>query len=77
MTELAPATITPIGKAPRHRWGDASYFQYKTERACTVCNVVKVTRHEPGEHPWLEFWRDGERIPGDLTPPCKVTEVAP
>ena len=62
---------TPIvNKAPRHSWGDPVRFQFKTERTCANCDITKVTRHEPGEQPWLEFWRDGERIVTDRTPEC-------
>ena len=56
--------------AKRHRWGEPSRFQYKTERECVVCKIVKVTRHEPGENAWLEFYRDGERIACERTPEC-------
>ena len=66
-------------KRRRHRWGDAQRFPHptrpdisKTERSCIHegCNIVRVTRHESGEH-WVEFWKDGERIEGDHTPPCE------
>lgn len=71
MTDVA--TITPqIGKPGRHRWDDPVRFQYKTECECTVCHIVKVTRHEPGEQPWLEFYRDGERIWCERTPECSA-----
>lgn len=62
----------------RHIWGEPVIYPRKTERACTRegCRVIKVTRHEPG-HSWREWWKDNERIPGDLTPPCEgVLEVA-
>lgn len=65
VTSLAPA------KVGRHRWGEPVRFPYKTERTCVACGVVKVTRHEPGEQPWLEFYRGLERIPCERTPPCK------
>lgn len=59
-------------KPRRHRWGDPVRFPYKTERTCVVegCGITKVTRHEPGEQPWLEFYRNGERIKCTNTPPC-------
>lgn len=65
-------------KRRRHRWGDAQRFEHpdrpdisKTERPCIHpgCNIVRVTRHESNEH-WIEFWKDGERIECDATPPC-------
>lgn len=63
----------------RHRWGEAQRFTdpsrpdiSKTERSCIHdgCTIVRVTRHESNEH-WVEFWKDGERIEGDHTPPCE------
>lgn len=68
----------PVGKPGRHRWGDPVRFPYKTERSYVVpgCGIVKVTRHEPGEHPWLEFYRGGERIQCDRTPECKGEKSA-
>lgn len=58
-------------KHARHSWGAPVRFPYKTERSCTKCDVVKVTRHEPGQIPWIEFWRDAERIETAKTPPCE------
>jgi hypothetical protein len=64
-------TINPrVGKACRHSWGEAVRFQFKKERTCVVCDLTKVTRHELGEQPWLEFWRGTERIISDRTPSC-------
>lgn len=58
-------------KSARHSWGEPVRFQYKTERECARCGLIKVTRHEPAAaHPWLEFWRDGARLKGDGTPAC-------
>lgn len=62
----------PLGKPGRHHWGEPVRFEYKTERTCTLCDLVKVTRHEPGQHPWLEFYRGLERIDCDRTPPCEA-----
>lgn len=71
------ATIMPDRIRPqRHRWADPVRYPYKTERTCLNCDLVKVTRHEPGEHPWLEFWRNGERVICDRTPMCEMAEVA-
>ncbi len=54
----------------RHRWAEPDRSNvYKTERTCIHCGLVKVTRKEPREH-WIEFWRNGERIEADATPPC-------
>ena len=71
MTESA-TIINPIGKPGRHKWGDPARFQYKTETTCSICGITKITRHEPGEYPWLEFFRDGVRIEGDRTPECSI-----
>jgi hypothetical protein len=66
MTEAAPH----IAKA-RHSWSEPERNIYETRRACRRCPVVKVTRHEPGVLPWVEFRRDGVRVDGDgRTPPC-------
>lgn len=58
-----------------HRWGEKVRFPLanKSEKACLRCDVVKVGRHESQagrEVHWHEFWRDGERIRCDATPPC-------
>lgn len=55
----------------RHKWGEPERFQFKTERQCARCELVRVTRHDdPQGRPWQEFWRDLEQISGDHTPPC-------
>lgn len=60
----------------RHSWSSPERFPRKTERVCVRCDLVKVTRHESGRH-WVEFWRDGERVPAERTPACVVVaEVA-
>lgn len=61
----------PLGKPGRHAWGDPVRFQYKTERICLVCGLIKVTRHEPSTHPWLEFWRGSEKLDVQCTPVCQ------
>jgi hypothetical protein len=59
----------------RHSWGEPERFLHKSERECrNGCGVIKVTRHEGGAH-WIEFWRDGERIPGKRTPICERVKV--
>jgi hypothetical protein len=57
--------------ARRHSWGEPERFVNKTERTCCRCDVVKVTRHEPFERSWVEFWRDGDRLQCQGTPPCE------
>lgn len=73
MTDLRPSpllTPKPTRHSTRHSWGAPQRFPYKTERSCVNgCGIVKVTKHE-GVRPWIEFWRDGERIEGEGTPPC-------
>lgn len=64
------AILTPKSKVGRHSWGEPVRYQFKTERCCLLCGTVKVTRHEPDRHPWLEFWRGLERIKCESTPPC-------
>ncbi|MDP2410372.1 MAG: hypothetical protein Q8M26_08805 [Pseudolabrys sp.] len=74
MSEVA--IINPaIGKHGRHKWGEAKRFPYKTEVSCERCQIVKVTRHEPSVRPWLEFYRDGERVNCERTPVCESAEV--
>ena len=58
----------------RHKWGDPARLQHKTERECSRCEIVKVTRHEwerGRDLYWTEFWRDLERVDENgETPPC-------
>lgn len=60
----------------RHRWGDPSRDVYRTERVCQRCGLVKVTRHEPAQLPWIEFERNGRLVgyAGGRTPPCDEGE---
>lgn len=59
-----------------HRWTVHYRDRFKTERVCIHgCGMVKVTRHEFEKH-WTEFWRKGQRIEGDATPPCERGEPA-
>ena len=49
----------------RHRWGEPARFEHKTERECSRCEMVKVTRHEVeagSDVCWTEFWRDCELV---------------
>ena len=64
--------------ALRHSWGEPVRFVHKTERSCVRdgCDIVKVTRHD-GDMPWIEFWRDGERLEVDKTPACEGERAAP
>lgn len=61
---------------PRHTWSDPYRTEYATERACWTCGLVRVTRHEPGVRPWVEFRRGGRGgVRADdgsgRTPPCE------
>jgi hypothetical protein len=73
MTDLRPAPLLPPKlkrHTSRHSWGAPMRFPYKTERSCVNgCGIVKVTRHEGGEH-WTEFYCDGVKIECERTPPC-------
>ena len=64
----APATST--APSTRHRWGERVPLPNRTNRHCQRCGLVRVTRHEPNEMPWIEWWRDDARIRSELTPPC-------
>lgn len=57
----------------RHSWAAPVRFQFKTERTCKFCDVTKVTRHEPGQLPWIEFYRGLDKIEGAGTPACERT----
>lgn len=62
----------------RHRWGDKTVFPHKSERVCTRCGLVKVTRHESEgarDVHWQEFWRGLDRIEGEGTPACEPALV--
>lgn len=54
----------------RHSWSEPDRIsEHKTERLCSKCGLVKVTRHESGEH-WTEFYKGWVKHPDDRTPPC-------
>lgn len=58
----------------KHRWGEKVVVSvHKTERQCSSCGIVKVSRHEPDNFPphWTEFWRGLDRIEGTGTPVCE------
>ena len=62
----------------RHRWGDPLRSEHKSERECTTCGLIKVTRHESeggSDLHWTEFWRGLDRIEGDGTPACEPVGV--
>lgn len=58
----------------RHRWGDPSRFDHKTERECqNGCGIVRVTRHESQggkDIHFVEFYRGLDKIECKGTPPC-------
>lgn len=64
--------VTPLAR--KHRWGDGVHVGEhldRTERACALCGLVKVTVHPPVGFPWREWrMRDGKTWQGDATPPC-------
>jgi hypothetical protein len=53
----------------RHRWSAPQRFESKTERSCTLCGLIKVTRHvddggrdrgvrdREGRLVWIEWWK--------------------
>jgi hypothetical protein len=53
----------------RHSWGDPVRSEYRTERTCRRCGMVKVTRKDEMPY-WIEWHRDGRRIESERTPPC-------
>lgn len=66
---------------PKHRWGDKTIFEHKTERVCDRCGMIKVSRSEhEGGHPvyWTEFYAAGgmDRLEEPGTPACVPVEVS-
>ncbi|WP_439392357.1 hypothetical protein ACRQ5Q_22440 [Bradyrhizobium sp. PMVTL-01] len=67
-------------KGGKHRWGDKVDYPlaHKSERECrNGCGVVKVHRHETEggkDIHWVEYWRNGEMIPGGMRPTCRKIE---
>lgn len=71
-----PSVRSPVVKPSRHKWSSPIYYLYKTEREClNRCGIVKVTRHEDALRPWQEFYRDGELIATEATPPCSIASA--
>ena len=64
----------------RHRWGTPGRLQHKSERQCSRCALVKVTRHEwenGRDLYWSEFWRDLDRVDkAGETPVCEARLMA-
>jgi len=57
----------------RQQWDNpARPNPHTTYRACTRCDVTRVTRHE-GNRSWTEFHRHGERVDqaDGRAPPCE------
>lgn len=55
----------------RHLWGPPYRKIDRTKRVCLNCGMVKITRHEPGVLPWIEFHHKGRRVEsGGKTPEC-------
>jgi hypothetical protein len=55
----------------RHKWSARVALRFKTERQCSRCEMVRVTRHDnPQGRPWIEYWRDLEQISCEATPLC-------
>ena len=54
----------------RHSWSEPHRTEYRTERVCVRCELIRVTRHEPGQMPWTEWWRGDAQIFCAGTPPC-------
>jgi hypothetical protein len=60
----------------RHSWRQPVRFPHKTERECSRCGLIRVTRHDAGESaiPWVEFWKEGSRLDVRGTPTCEPAE---
>ncbi len=66
----------------RHSWSEPRRpDELRTERTCTRCGVVKITRHDAGASaiPWVEFYdANGFDLEEIRTPPCVPNlEAAP
>ena len=67
----AEARALKSQKSRRHTWSSPHRLEHETQRACWVCGIIKVTRHEHDLH-WTEFRDgDGKRIHCAGTPPCQ------
>jgi hypothetical protein len=59
----------------RHLWSPAYRKPLRTDRVCFKCEIVRVTRHEPGVLPWVEFEVKGVRVDTKgRTPECRRAE---
>ncbi len=61
----------------KYRWASPSRPDLNnTFRICKKCGLVRVTRHEPDNRPqhWIEFHRDGRKLPAIKTPVCEAAE---
>ena len=69
----SPSTST------RHRWSEPNRMAQKTERECLRgCGTIRVTLHpkgRDGSRHDVEFWKDGEKCEGALTPKCEPVMV--
>lgn len=69
----------PAGRTPstRHKWGEPNRAVHiKTERSCTRCQWVRVTRKDNPLRPWVEFYHpDVGTVAGSPTPPCGTPEA--
>lgn len=58
----------------RHSWHEPNRMAKKSERECrNGCGIIKVTLHpdgRAGRRHQVEFYRNGEQIEGEGTPPC-------
>lgn len=61
----------------RHSWSEPDREERRTTRVCRYCGLRKITRHEPGEFPWTEWYRaDGARlVMSSGTPACERAEA--
>lgn len=88
-TSLLPGPASGRPRLLRHEWGAPVRFEFKTERQCCRCGIVKVTRRGGDGSFWTEFWRatgagasdEYEPVPKPVidgterTPACRAIEV--
>ncbi len=63
-----------------HRWGDKRTYLNKSEKDCVRCGVTMASFSQPSpdgpiDVRWKEFWRDGEQIRCEATPPCQPSKA--
>lgn len=74
--------MKPKKPSTRHRWGKREDCgPNKSEKVCARCDVVRASMHGVDDRGrpdhWKEFWRDGELVARNKTPPCDARlEVA-